>query len=277
MSESAASRIADEIMGALEGGPAVLVATVIAGPPTASAGAKLLLRRDGSTLSSLGEAALDRAIAAEAGDAFRRGGVSTLYLRPDGSRLSRTEAGSAASYQVMLEVHEQPARLLIMGGGHVGKALSLIGSMCGFRITVVDDRPEYANRERFPEADEVIRGRFDEVLAECPIDAATYVVCVTRGHRHDEVSLRAVVGRGARYVGMIGSRRRAGAVLQHLVEDGADAEAVAAVRTPIGLDVGAETPEEIAVAIMAEIIQVRRGGSGRPLSESRRPKGKGGS
>jgi xanthine dehydrogenase accessory factor len=94
---------------------------------------------------------------------------------------------------------------------------------------------------------------------------------VTRGHRHDEVSLRNVVGRGAAYVGMIGSRRRARAVLQHLREDGADPAAVAEVRTPIGLDIGAETPEEIAVAIMAEIIQARRGrGTGRPLSEDER-------
>jgi xanthine dehydrogenase accessory factor len=223
-------------------------------------------------LGSLGSAALDRAVLDEAEDALRRQGVSTLYLARDGSRLSRQEAANAPSYHVMLELHEQPARLVIAGGGHVGKALSVIASMCGFRVTVVDDRPEYADRERFPEADEVVRGRFDEALAAHPIDETTYVVCVTRGHRHDEDSLKAVIGRGAAYVGMIGSRRRAAAVLQHLVEDGAGTAAVQAVHTPIGLDIGAQTPEEIAVAIMAEIVQVRRGkGSGRPMSEGRRP------
>ena len=217
----------------------------------------MLVREDGSTLGSLGTSALDEAIVAEASDVLQPRGVRTLYLSDAGSVLTRTASGPTA-YQVMTEVFERPARLVIAGGGHVGKALSTIAAMCGFRVTIVDDRPEYADPERFPEADEVVRGRFDEVLASCPIDASTYVVAVTRGHRHDEVSLRAVVGRGAAYVGMIGSKRRAKAVLQHLVEDGADPAAVAAIHTPIGLDIGAETPEEIAVAIMGEVIQVRR-------------------
>jgi xanthine dehydrogenase accessory factor len=114
----------------------------------------------------------------------------------------------------------------------------------------------------------VIKGRFEKVLASHPIDSRTYIVAVTRGHRHDEVSLQAVIGRGAAYVGMIGSRRRARAVLQHLREAGLNRDDVAAVHTPIGLDIGAQTPEEIAIAVMAEIIQVRRGGSGRPLGAS---------
>jgi xanthine dehydrogenase accessory factor len=105
-------------------------------------------------------------------------------------------------------------------------------------------------------------------LNDYPIDANTYIVCVTRGHRHDETSLRLVVDSPAAYVGMIGSKRRVGAVLQHLVEDGADREHVARVRTPIGLDIGAETPEEIGVAIMAEIIMERRGGSGSPMKRA---------
>jgi hypothetical protein len=133
---------------------------------------------------------------------------------------------------------------------------------------VVDDRPEYANRERFPEADRITCGRFEEVLADYPIDAGTHIVCVTRGHRHDETSLKLVVDSPAAYVGMIGSKRRVKAVLQHLVEDGASAEHVARVRTPIGLDIGAETPEEIAVAIMAEIVMERRGGGGASMRET---------
>ena len=266
-----AARLAQEVLAALEGGPPVLIATVIAAPAGQQGllGAKILVRADGSTLGTLGGGPLDSAVLAEAPDAFRRHGVETFYLAPDGKRLARQEAGSRESYQVMLEVHERPATLLIVGGGHVGKALSLIGDMCGFSVVVVDDRPEYANEERFPEAERVIRGRFDEVLRDCAIDANTYVICVTRGHKHDETSLRQVVGRGAAYVGMIGSRRRVSAVLQHLVEEGADRDAVAAVHTPIGLDIGAETPEEIAVSIMAEVIQARRGGTGRQMRETK--------
>jgi xanthine dehydrogenase accessory factor len=271
MSRDDFARILAEVMTAREGGPGVVVATVIAAPQEGPApmGAKLLLRRDGSSLGSLGGGPLEAAVVADAEEAFHRHGVETLFYASDGARLTRREAESGSgAYQVMLEPHEPPATLLIVGGGHIGKALATIGDLCGFSVAVVDDRPEYANQERFPEADRVIRGDFTEVLREFPIDANTYVVTVTRGHRHDEVSLREVVRRGgAAYVGMIGSRRRVGAVIKHLVEDGLDPDAVGRVHTPIGLDIGAETPEEIAVAIMAEVIQARRGGSGRPMRE----------
>ncbi|MCH8201156.1 MAG: XdhC family protein [Chloroflexi bacterium] len=270
MADSLEARIAEQVVGALEGGNPVLVATVMAAPDGQGehVGAKLLVRTDGSTLGSLGVAALDSVVTAGAGEAFRRHRVHTLYLSSAGKEQSRREAAGEA-FQVMVEVHEQSCALVIAGGGHVGKALSEIASLCGFRVTVIDDRPEYADPERFPEAERVIRGRFDEVLADYPLDSTTYVVAVTRGHKHDEASLRGVIGRGAAYVGMIGSRRRAKAVLKHLVEDGADPEEVAKVHTPIGLDIGAESPAEIAVSVMAEIILLRRGGHGRPLSEGR--------
>ncbi|TMB95740.1 MAG: hypothetical protein E6J42_10150, partial [Chloroflexi bacterium] len=203
-------------------------------------------------------------------DAFRRHGVQTRYFSPSGEPLTRLDAGSSAAYQVMFEVHESQPRLLIIGGGHIGKALAVIGNLCGFSVEVVDDRPEYANAERFPEADRITRGRFDEVLADYPIDRNTHIVCVTRGHKHDETSLRLVADTPAAFVGMIGSRRRSAAVLQHLREEGVEPSALDRVRTPIGLDIGAETPEEIAVAIMAEIILLRRGGSGAPMREAKR-------
>jgi xanthine dehydrogenase accessory factor len=262
--------ITKEVLAALEGGPPVLVATLIAVPPESAAllGAKMLLRPDGSTIGSLGLPQLEDAVRGEAADAFRRPGVHTLRLSPEGTRLPAAARRDEHAFEVMVEVHESPPRLLVIGAGHVGKALSAIGHMCGFSVEIVDDRPEFANRERFPEADRITVGRFEEVLAEYPVDARTYIVCVTRGHKHDETSLRAVVGSPAAYIGMIGSRRRVGAVLRHLVEEGAEAEAVARVHTPIGLDIGAETPEEIAVAVMAEIIMVRRGGSGRPMKEA---------
>src|SRR3990170_4161677 len=176
-------------------------------------------------------------------------------------------AAAGGGYQVMFELHEPPATLVIVGGGHIGKALATIGDLCGFSVVVVDDRPDYANQERFPEAGRVVCGDFAEVLRGLPIDSNTYVVTVTRGHKHDEESLRQVAESPAAYVGMIGSKRRGAAVLQHLIDDGLDPEAVRRVHTPIGLDIGAETPEEIAVAIMAEVVQVRRGGSGRPMRE----------
>ncbi|MDO8613614.1 MAG: XdhC family protein [Dehalococcoidia bacterium] len=270
MAGSEAARIFEEVLAGQAAGPPVVLATVVQAPPDAAAavGAKLLLRQDGSTLGSLGGGPLEAAVLAAARDAFRRHSVGSAFYAPDGARLSRREAESAGGgYQVMFELHEPPATLVIVGGGHIGKALATIGDLCGFSVVVVDDRPDYANQERFPEAGRVVCGDFAEVLGELPIDSNTYVVTVTRGHKHDEISLRQVAGSAAAYVGMIGSRRRVAAVLQHLIDDGLDPEAVRRVHTPIGLDIGAETPEEIAVSIMAEVVQVRRGGSGRPMRE----------
>ena len=266
---SEAARIFEEVLAAQAAGPPAVLATVVQAPPEAATalGAKLLLRRDGSTLGSLGGGALEAAVIADAADAFRRHSVESMFYAPDGSRLRRSQVEGKLAYQVMLELHEPPATLVIVGGGHIGKALATIGDLCGFSVVVVDDRPDYANPDRFPEAGRVLCGDFAEVLRGLPIDSNTYVVTVTRGHKHDEESLRQVAGSPAAYVGMIGSKRRVGAVLQHLIDQGLDEEAVRRVHTPIGLDIGAETPEEIAVAIMAEVVQVRRGGSGRPMRE----------
>ena len=274
MAQTTTALILSEVAAALEGGPPVLISTVIASPLNAAAavGAKMLIRPDGSKAGGLGDDMLESAVLAEAPDAFRRHSVETIYVDRSGQRLSRLQAAEGDVYQVMLEVHERPATLLIVGAGHVGRALATIGAMCGFSIEIVDDRAEYANAERFPEADRITCGRFDEVLDGYPIDANTYVVCVTRGHKHDETSLRLVAPTDAAYVGMIGSKRRVNAVLQHLVEDGIDPRAVERVHTPIGLDIGAETPEEIAVSIMAEIIRARRGGSALSMREVSRPR-----
>ncbi|MDO8613149.1 MAG: XdhC/CoxI family protein [Dehalococcoidia bacterium] len=273
MGRSEEARIFEEVLAAQASGPPVVLATVIQAPPDAATvtGAKLLLRRDGSTRGSLGGGPLEEAVLADARDAFHRRSVEALAYAADGSRISRREAESVGGgYQVMLERHEPAATLVIVGGGHIGKALATIAGLCGFSVVVIDDRPDYANQERFPEAGRVVCGDFAEVLRGLPIDSNTYVVTVTRGHKHDEESLRQVVGSPAAYVGMIGSKRRVAAVLQHLIDDGLDPEAVRRVHTPIGLDIGAETPEEIAVSIMAEVVQVRRGGSGRPMREAKK-------
>jgi len=258
------------MLAARTGGPAVVLATVISGPSDIPAGTKLLFRQDGSRVGVLDEGALEAAVATAAADVLRGHRLRTFYFSPTGERLTRQRVEQGKAYQVMIEPHEATARLIIVGGGHVGKALAEIGKLCDFHVVIIDDRPDYANRERFPDADEVICGDFVESLRGYPIDNNSYVVCVTRGHKHDEISLRQVVDSPAAYVGMIGSKRRVGAVLQHIVADGADSAAVARVHTPIGLDIAAETPEEIAVAIMAEIIQVRRGGSGRPMKETKK-------
>jgi xanthine dehydrogenase accessory factor len=192
--------------------------------------------------------------------------------QPEAGRITRLEAkGGAEAYEVMIEIIEPPVTLLIVGGGHIGLSLATIGAHCGFSVVVVDDRTMFANAERFPMADKTLAGDVEQILRDYPIGGNTYIVMVSRGHKVDEQALRATVARGASYVGMIGSKRRTATVLRHMAEEGIDLDALEAVYTPIGFDIGAETPEEIAVSIMAEIIAVRRRGSGRPMREGRPP------
>ena len=255
----------EAVQAALEGGLPVAVATATStGDAGLTAGAKLLIRRDGSRLGSIAPA-LDEAIAAAALEQLTtlpRVMVQTLWIAPDGALADRRSQAAPGAGTVMVEVFEAPARLLIVGGGHVGLALATVGEVCGMSVAVFDDREEFANRERFPMAEQIFASATGAALDAFDIGPSDYIVLVSRGHQMDELALRHVVGRGAAYVGMIGSRRRTQTVLQHLRDEGLDVRALDAVHTPIGLDIGAETPEEIAVSILAEVIMERRGGSG---------------
>ncbi len=270
-------QIAAEVLRAAREGPPVAVATIIAATEGSEpgTGAKLLVREDGGSLGSLGGGAFEAAVIADCVAAmgeFPRQPVQALYYQPEGARIHRLEAkGGAGAYEIMVELVEAPVTLLIIGGGHIGLSLATIGEHTGFSVAVMDDREMYANAERFPMADLVGHGDFTELLAEFPIGGNTYIVMVSRGHKQDETALRAVVDRGAGYVGMIGSKRRVSTVLRHLAEEGLPVEALERVYTPIGFDIGAETPEEIATSILAEIIMVRRGGSGKQMREGRPP------
>jgi len=265
--EGTKAAITQAMLEALEGGPPVAVATIIQAPPGSGVtlGAKMLVRHDFSTLGSLGGGPLEEAVVERCLEALPRPQVFTLRLDSQGTPLERER--EQAAIEVLIEVAASPPTLLIVGAGHIGKVLAQIGSLCGFRVVVVDDRPDYANPQRLPWAHQVLCGDFVPTLSSFPITPDTYIVLVTRGHRHDEVSLRAVITSPAAYIGMIGSRRRVTTVLQHLLAEGYPREAVERVHTPIGLDIGAETPEEIAISILAEIIMIQRGGTGAPLSQ----------
>lgn len=269
-----ARAIADEVLRAANGGPAVAVATVVRaydGAPSA-VGEKLLVHADGSRVGSVGGGAFEEAVAADCLAALTqrpRAQVESLHYTADGERLQRRDA-EAEALEVMIEVTERPATLLIVGGGHVGQSLATIAAQTGFSVAVIDDREAFANADRFPMADTVICGDFVEELRRFPIGPNTFAVLVSRGHKQDETALKEVAVSDAAYVGMIGSRRRVGAVLTHLSREGIAHEILERVHTPIGLDIGAETPEEIAVSILAEIVAVRRGGTGRKMSDLRK-------
>lgn len=269
MNEDTQARLTEAIQAALDGGAPLALATVTsAGALGLRVGAKLLVGSDGSTLGGVA-AAVDATLIEAAREQLRslpRVVVQTIWLDSDGRLATRRSQAPDDAATVMVELYEAPARLLIVGGGHVGLAVATLGELCGMEVSVFDDREEFANPDRFAMAEHVFAGDTAAALDALELGASDFVVLVSRGHQLDELALRHTVGRGAAYVGMIGSRRRTQTVLEHLRLSGVPAEALAAVRTPIGLDIGAETPEEIAVAILAEIIMLRRGGAGGLMS-----------
>ena len=242
------------------GEPSVGVTVIEASEDGPSPGERMTVWADRHA-GTLGDAALD----AEAVRLARE-------ILDDGRAGSRAIEAGGRSCAVYLEPHRAPPELVIVGAGHIARPLCRVGAMLGFRVVVLDDRPEFATRERFPEAAEVRRAGFPEPFRGMEIGPGTHLVLVTRGHKYDFEALRDVLRRPRppAYVGMVGSRRRTRAALEQLVRDGFDRERLAAVHAPIGLDVGAETPEEIAVAIAAEIVLARRGGTGRPLRDTER-------
>jgi len=252
---------------ALEGGEPMASVTVIEwrasgeSSQVARAGAHLAVWSDRSR-GTLGDARLDeRAVELARAALSGPGRVASHEIE--------TEAGVCVVY---VEPHRPPPELVIVGAGHIARPLCAAGALLGFRVTVLDDRPEFATRERFPEAAEVRRADFADPFRGVPIGPQTYLVLVTRGHKYDFEALMDVLRRPVRpaYVGMVGSRRRTRAALEQLAREGVDPERIAAVRAPIGLDVRAETPGEIAIAIAAELVLERRGGTGRPLRDTER-------
>jgi xanthine dehydrogenase accessory factor len=164
------------------------------------------------------------------------------------------------------EIILQPIRglqnLAIFGGGHISKHLSQIASIAGFSVTVIDDREEFANAERFPGASRVLTSEYDKAFSKIEVKPSTFIVIVTRGHQFDELVLEMAVHTPARYIGMIGSKRKVISCFEDLVKRGVPLEKLGRVHAPIGLDIGATTAEEIAVSIVAELINVRRGHQG---------------
>ena len=182
------------------------------------------------------------------------------------------KTASGPTIQVYVEAHYPHPELVIVGAGHIAQPLCSMGALMGFRVIVVDDRPDFATRERFPEADRVVGVDFRDPFADVPIHSTSYVVLVTRGHKYDFECLRHLLKTEVEppYVGMIGSRRRIRAAYSQLQGEGMPKDRLSRVRAPVGLDIGAETPVEIAVAVAAEIVLQWRGGTGAPMAEQER-------
>ena len=215
-------------------------------------GAKLLVLDSGALEGSLGEPFLDRRFAAEAGEALRAGTSRTLFLE---------------GVRAFAEVLAPPAILAVVGAGHVAMPLVALARTLGFRTIVVDGRPRFATPERFPDVDELRIGIPSDLVQEVPLVPSTALVLVAHDYKYDLPVLRHALGTPVGYIGLLGSTRRGAAILNLLREEGLAEAALARVRVPIGLDLGARSAPEIALAIMAEIVAVQHGATGLPLSE----------
>jgi xanthine dehydrogenase accessory factor len=242
-----------------EGGEAAL-ATIVsaAGSTPREEGAKMLVRSDGSIVGTIGGGSLEAQVIKEALKVIGEGKPKQLHFSLTAKEVEDEGMLCGGEAEVFIEPILTTPALYIFGGGHVSQPLAKISKLLGFKVAVIDDRTEFANAARFPEADTIIAEDFSKSFARLKIDKSSYIVIVTRNHQYDDLVLEWAVGTKAKYIGMIGSKTKNKAVFSHLMTKGITKEQLAQVHAPIGLEILARTPEEIAVSILAEIIKVRR-------------------
>lgn len=256
-----ASEAAQRVVDALARGESIAEVLVVASEDGKVRAGSRILVQDAAADGTLGNDRVDDAVLAVARD--------SLETRQAGTH--RIDASNGA-VTVFVEPHHPPDELVIVGAGHIARPLCHVGALLGYRVIVLDDRPGFATRERFPEAAELVKADFSDPFRGIRLGKGTHLVLVTRGHKYDYDALRDLLLRGVQvaYVGMVGSQRRVRAALEQLVREGIPRDALAPVFSPIGLDIRAETPEEIAISIAAELIRVKRGGTGVSLRDRAR-------
>jgi xanthine dehydrogenase accessory factor len=268
ITQPSSQAIAKAVAQVLERNSIAALATLVAG--RASVGAKLLVEETGELTGSLGEIFLDEAVTAFAKTFLdSRAEAQTFKLE----ELIGERKAQAEDARIMFERIEPEPRLVICGAGHVGAALARLARMLGYRTLLIDDRADFVTRERFPDEgiELVVASSWtDAVRASLGSGRNVAVAVVTRGHNEDEECMQAVMSVRPDYVGLIGSRRRTNIVLERLRAAGVEEKYLQEVRAPVGLDIGAVTPQEVALSILAEIVSERRGGTGAPLSDWRR-------
>lgn len=252
--------IFDEIIRLRHLGQKCALATIVQvkGSIPSFESAKLLVREDGSMLGTVGGGCVE----AEVWNAARE------VIETEKPRHLHFSLGQDAAYDNglicggQLDVFVEPVipqpTAMIFGAGHISKSLAKVAQMAGFRTVIVDDRDMFANRERFPDADEVFADEYEAVFPKLNVNETTYLIIVTRGHRDDMRVLKWAVGTNAKYISMIGSKRKVINVVRELEKEGIPASAFERIHAPMGFDIGAITPEEIAVSVAAEMIAVRR-------------------
>jgi xanthine dehydrogenase accessory factor len=250
-------QIYEEVLRLKRLGRTSAIATIVEcrGSSPQKQGAKMLVRDDGSIMGTLGGGCLEADVVQAAIMALKDGNPMTLPFELTEREGGLVCGGTVLVYiePVMLDPH-----LVILGAGHVGKTLSKLARFTGFRVTVVDDREQFANRENIPDATDLLVNDFTRAFEQVAVDHGAYIVVATRGHNHDLDAVKAALKTEAQYIGLLGSKRKKGLLFNALRESGLAPEDIARIIIPVGLHIGSVTPEEIAVSIMAQIIQTRR-------------------
>lgn len=247
----------NKILGSMKKNNTCAVATVVSsrGSAPRKIGAKMVVFGDGSIEGSIGGGGLEKLVMADAREALKRG-RSFLKSYSLDRRSGLQVCGGKVS--IFIETVVPDKRLVIAGAGHIGLALSLIAKLLGFNVVIVDNRRDFARKERFPHADRVIRGPYQEAIKKIRPDKNTSIVIVTHGHAYDADSLEAALKTPAGYIGMIGSAAKIDFVFKTLLKKGFKQAELRKVHSPVGLKIGAQTPAEIAVAIAAQLIQAQK-------------------
>ena len=242
-----------------EGGSAA-VATIIGtkGSTPREVGAKMLIREDGTILGTIGGGCLEGKVFEEALKAIREEKPRTFHYDLTGREAAEVGMICGGIMDIYIEPILPTPTVFIFGGGHISLFVSKISAMAGFQVAVIDDRARFANQERFPEAGQVIAEEFFLAFPQLKVNRSSYLVIVTRGHAYDQEVLEWALNTEARYIGMIGSKKKIQTVYKNLEAQGTAREKLQRVHAPIGLEIGALTPEEIAVSIVGQMIQVRR-------------------
>lgn len=242
-----------------EGREAALVTIISASHSTPRGeGAKMLVNPDASIMGTIGGGKAELETVKEALNVMKTGIPKRLHFSLVPRKGEEPGMICGGEMEVFIEPVLQAPTMYLFGGGHISLALARIGKLVSFKIAVIDDRAEYANKERFPEADILLVDDYDKAFRKLSIDRSSYIVIITQGHKGDQAVLEWAVGTPAKYIGMIGSKTKVKTVYSNLIAKGITSRQLEAVHAPIGLETYAETPEEIAVSIMAEIIKVHR-------------------
>ena len=256
------TEILKEALRRIDRGETIAWVTIVEtkGSTPREVGAKMLVNKDDLITGTIGGGITEAKVIKEAKQAIKegKGKLLTYHLTKEQAALDEG-AICGGEMKVFIDVLQPKEEVLIFGAGHIAVCVSRLAKMVGFKVTVIDDRKEFANQDKFPEADEIIAEDTEKALNHLETTPSTYIIIVTRGHLKDEEVLGPVIRTNAAYIGMIGSRKKNATVFQHLEEQGVSTQELKKVHAPIGIDIGAQIPEEIAVSIIAEIIQVRRG------------------